>query len=161
MRIDTDTTTEIADIGDLLILTDWYGEYAADFDTAATHAAYVDAVQAAAREIAPDVVVTRSGVVYIYVTDPDAEVARQIDWKALVESVDVSAIAVEIVSIHEARLTRAGQDWEDARRVEREAARHALALVGPADAAGVPRAEIARLLRVDRQTVYRALGLKD
>lgn len=57
-------------------------------------------------------------------------------------------------------LKAAGAAWTQARRDERGHAQQAAALIVQADAAGIPKTVIADHLEVDRQTVYRALGLK-
>lgn len=57
-------------------------------------------------------------------------------------------------------LRNAGRAWRGAKATERHAASAAKAVIVRADAAGIARTQIADLLGVDRQTVYRALGLK-
>lgn len=81
------TTTHITDIGHLLDLAGVYGDYAADFDTDAVLSDYVSALDDAAGE---GVHVTRSGVVYAEVDQADR--ARELDWKALADDIDVTAI---------------------------------------------------------------------
>lgn len=86
----TTTTTQIATI-DVTVPAEWYGDFAADFDTEAIDAEYQDALQAAAREIAPSITVHANGMIIADIEDADA--ARAIDWRALAEQIDVSKIA--------------------------------------------------------------------
>lgn len=81
------TTTEITSISSLLDLSDVYGEHAADYDTEAVLRDYAAALDDAAGE---GVYVTASGVVYAETDQADR--ARDIDWKALADDVDLAAI---------------------------------------------------------------------
>lgn len=95
---DVKITTQIADVSDLLDLTDWYGGYGSHFDGAAVLADYVDALDAAAGD---SVHVTRSGIVYADVEE--AWRAREIDWHELAAQINLSQIAAR----HDLDLTQA------------------------------------------------------
>lgn len=79
---------QITDISDLLDLTDWYGDYANDFDQVAVRADYVTALDEAA---GPGVWVTDSGLVFA--DEGQVDRAREIDWAELVDDDELSAIA--------------------------------------------------------------------
>lgn len=82
------TTTEITNVSQMLDLSDWYGDFAGDFDTEAVRAEYVAALNAAA---GAGVYVTASGIVYAELEDADR--ACDIDWRELADSIDLDAIA--------------------------------------------------------------------
>jgi hypothetical protein len=84
------TTTEITNIADMLDLSAVYGDFSDDFDTDGVQNAYVEALQEAARVIAPSVTVHFNGMVIAEVTDADA--ARSINWLGLDNGIDITPI---------------------------------------------------------------------
>lgn len=88
------TTTQLTTII-ASITPEYYGDFAADFDTDAVNDDYREALNAAAKAIVPSITVTGSGIVYVDVED--VETARDIDWNELAEGIDVE----EIVKRHE------------------------------------------------------------
>jgi hypothetical protein len=83
----TTITTHVASIADLLDLSAYAGDFADDFDWAAVDAEVVDALNA---ETPDGVTVTASGEVYAEL--PVADEAREIDWRSLIDSVDLDTI---------------------------------------------------------------------
>ena len=81
------TTTQITNIAHLLDLTDYVNEFAGDYDMDAVHRDYVAAVE---RSAGDGITICGNGDV---IADVDvADKARDIDWGALVEEVDIDAI---------------------------------------------------------------------
>ena len=82
------TSTEVANVSDLLDLSIWFGAYAGHFDVEAVTVEYVAALNELAGE---GIAVTRSGVVFADLDMVDR--ARGIDWQALADLVDLESIA--------------------------------------------------------------------
>jgi hypothetical protein len=93
------TTTEIADIADMLYLGDYVGEFVDDYDMDAVHRDLIDAIQA---RLPQEATVISSGMVYAE-CDMDRNLAGDwsgvprnewdgIDWAAIIRSVDIDTI---------------------------------------------------------------------
>lgn len=83
------TTTEITSIEHLLHVPDeYFAEFADDFDRDAIDAEFLDELDRLAGD---GITVTASGLVFAEVGEP-ADRARELDWEALAEEVDVDAI---------------------------------------------------------------------
>lgn len=81
------TTTQITNIAHLLDLTDYAGDYIADYDMAAVHADYLKAIQ---RELPAGITLHANGDVIATLARADR--ARGLHWRALANSIDVAPI---------------------------------------------------------------------
>ena len=82
------TTTQIRTI-DYRVPVEYYGDFAADYDTAAIDAAVLAQLNA---KVPAGVTIAADGSVYAEVEVADE--AREIDWRELLDQIDVDAIAV-------------------------------------------------------------------
>ena len=82
------TTTQIRTI-DYRVRVEYYGDFAADYDTAAIDAAVLAQLNA---KVPAGVTIAADGSVYAEVEVADE--AREIDWRELLDQIDVDAIAV-------------------------------------------------------------------
>jgi hypothetical protein len=82
------TRAIVTDISQYLDLTGIYGDYADNYDTDAIRTDYINAVEACARRIIPDLTVTENGQIVVNVED--IETAHAIDWRELVYSIDIT-----------------------------------------------------------------------
>lgn len=82
------TTTPITNIGHLLDLTGYAGDFEADYDMGAVHADYLTAINDIT---APGITIHASGEVFAEVGEP-AHIARNADWHALLSQIDVAPI---------------------------------------------------------------------
>jgi hypothetical protein len=83
----TNTTTQITNIAHLLDLTAYAGDFIADYDMDAVHAEYVAALNESA---GAGITVHANGDVIAEIDR--ADVARDIDWKALADGIDAAPI---------------------------------------------------------------------
>ena len=84
------TTTQIASIREILDLTAIYNGYEDDYNAAGVLNDYLKALQAAAQAIAPSVTIHLNGLVIASIEDADA--AREIDFRELADSIDITPI---------------------------------------------------------------------
>ena len=82
------TTTQIRTI-DYRVPVEYYGDFAADYDTAAIDAAVLAQLNA---KVPAGVTIAADGSVYAEVEVADE--AREIDWRELLDQIDFDAIAV-------------------------------------------------------------------
>ena len=88
------TSTQLTDISNILHIDDVYDDYADDYDGDAIQGVYVNALQASARDASGSnsITVHANGMVFIDIDDVYADQARDLDWRALVDGIDLWSV---------------------------------------------------------------------
>lgn len=90
------TTRQVTTIPTPLVSAAWYGDFADDFDTEAIETDVRNALENAAAEHFPgghEPYIAANGDVYVFDIPSHVEAARTLDWRGLLDEIDVASIA--------------------------------------------------------------------